>query len=97
MQINFTGQGMEVTEALRSIVNDKFKTIEHHFNHITHVNVIFKLERERVSHIAEINVHANGTEFNAHGISDNLYKAVDLMIHKLEKQMQKHKDKSRGE
>jgi putative sigma-54 modulation protein len=51
------------------------------------------LHIENLTQIAEAVVHLNGNEFHARGDSDDLYKSIDEMAHKLEIQLNKHKEK----
>lgn len=40
MQINISGHHLEITDALRAYVGDKFSRLERHFDQITSVQVI---------------------------------------------------------
>ena len=50
MQINVTGQQMEVTEALRSYVAEKLGRIQKHFDHTTTTNVVLHYEKKKNRH-----------------------------------------------
>lgn len=45
MQINLTGHHVEITEALRDYVNNKFAKLERHFDHINNVHVVLSVEK----------------------------------------------------
>ncbi len=91
MQLQFVGKNIDVTPALKSLVTEKFKTLEQRFTHITKVNVVFYVEHN--SQIAEATLHLDGTEIHATAEDKDMYKAVDTLVAKLLGQMTKHKEK----
>ena len=92
MKIHFTGHNIEVTPALHDIVEKKFERIQRHFdNDITSTHVTFSVEK--LNNIAEITIHIAGAEMHARAEAEDMYKAIDLMINKLHKQVMKHKEK----
>jgi putative sigma-54 modulation protein len=92
MKINFTGHDIEVSEALKNLIEKKFQRIERHFNHnITSANVILSVQK--LQHKAEINLLIAGAEINAHAVNEDMYKAIDSMLARLNKQLMKHKEK----
>lgn len=94
MQINLTGHHVEITDALRSFVNDKFEKLARHFDHINNVHVILSVEKLRQKAEAKLNV--NGGELFADSEDSDMYAAIDLLIDKLDRQVKKHKDLLRG-
>lgn len=94
MQINLTGHHVEITDALRSFVNDKFEKLARHFDHINNVHVILSVEKLRQKAEAKLNV--NGGELFADSEDSDMYAAIDLLIDKLDRQVKKHKDMLRG-
>lgn len=91
MNIHFTGHNVEVTPALRELTIDKFKRIERHFEKITSINVIFNIVKN--TQIAEATLHVARAELHARAESDDMYSAIDDLIHKLDRQLIKHKEK----
>jgi len=92
MQINYTGQGIDVTDALRNVIDKKFDKITRHFNNnIMSINVI--LHTQKLTQIIESNILVKGAEITANGQDENMYKAIDKMIAKLDKQLIKLKEK----
>jgi len=91
MQINFVGRHIEVTPALKEHTTEKLKSLEKRDHHISHINVVFHIER--TLHIAEGTVILNGAEIHARAEEDDMYKAVDILATKLITQVTKHKDK----
>ena len=91
MQLNFTGTNIELTEALKNFTNEKFQPIAKRFEHLTNVNVIFKIDH--VTHIAEATLHDRGIEIFASAEADDMYAAIEAMTKKLLTQLEKHKEK----
>lgn len=92
MQINYTGHDIEITPAIKNIISKKFQRIERHFNHqITSVNIILSVQK--LINIAEVTLHVKGAEINAKAEGDDMYKSIDLMIDKLNRQLMKYKQK----
>jgi len=91
MQINLTGHHLDLTDALRTYVNDKFVRLERHFDHINNVHVI--LEVDKVRQIAEAKLNVNGGELFATSEDEVMYAAIDSLVDKLDRQVIKHKEK----
>lgn len=92
MQINFTGQNIEVTPALRAVIRKKAQRIFKYFNkNIIKVDVVLKVERLR--NVIEMRIFA-GKEIYAHAEDETMYKAIDQMIAKMERQIEKTKGKN---
>lgn len=94
MNINFTGHKLEVTPAIRTFTTEKFDKLQRHFDNITSVNVTFDVEK--LSQIAEAKIHVSGADIHARSESDDLYKAIDDLADKLDRQLLKHKEKIRN-
>ena len=91
MQLSISGHHVEVTSALKSYVTDKLQRLERHFDHITNVHVVLKVEKLRQR--AEATVHISGAEVFAESVGDDLYAAIDKLTDKLDRQILKHKEK----
>ena len=91
MQINLTGHHVDITDSLRDFVNEKFKRLERHFEHINNVHVILSVEKLR--QIAEANMHLNGGEIFANSEATDMYASIDSLVDKLDRQLIKHKEK----
>lgn len=93
MQINFTGHGIEVTPALRSLTQEKFDRLSRHFDKITNIHVTFDVEKLR--QIAKATILVNKGELHASSESEDMYASIDALVDKLDKQLIKHKEKLR--
>jgi len=93
--LNLTGNKIDITDPIRTLIERKFKRIEKHFNHgFTKADIVLSVEN--LNNIARANVHANGNEIYAHGEAENMYKAIDIMLNKLNRQIIKLKEKMTG-
>ena len=91
MQLNITGNNVEITEALREFVTAKFAKLEQYFDRINQVYVVLKVEK--VTHTSDATLHVNGGETHASVEGQDMYAAIDGLIDKLARQLTKHKDK----
>lgn len=91
MNIQITGQNIELTTALKDYVHKKSEKLSHHFSNIIGLTVVLTVEKEQ--QIAEATVTVTNFEAHATAESTDMYKAIDLMLAKLEKQLEKHKAK----
>ena len=93
MQINLTGHHVEITDSLRDYVDSKFTKLERHFDSINNVHVILNVEK--LNQKAEATVHLTGGEVFATSEHSDMYAAIDGLIDKLDRQVIKHKEKSK--
>lgn len=92
MQINISGQNVELTDALKSFIEEKFQKLDRHLNSITQVHVV--LHVGKVDQTAEATVNTKGQQLFASSAGEDLYAAIDTLIDKLDKQAIKHKEKT---
>ena len=92
MQINISGHHLDITEALRDYVDDKFSKLERHFDQITSIQVI--LSPEPNTHKAESTIYISGGEVFATAEAGDMYAAIDALTSKLDRQILKHKEKT---
>ena len=94
MQLNISGHHVDVTPAIRQHVEDKLEPIQRHGDQITRIEVTLIVERHL--HKAEANLHVAGADLFASSESDDMYRAIDSLAVKLDRQVIKHKEKHRG-
>ncbi len=92
MQINITGQHVDVTSAMKDYVYSKIERLERHYGSITNVQVTLKVEKLR--QLAEATLRISGGEVFANAEDEDLYSAIDLLSDKLDRQLIKHKEKN---
>ena len=92
MQLSITGRHLVVTPALKDYVTSKITRLERHYDHITNVHVVLGVDKLRQN--AEAVVHAGGGhEIFADAASEDLYKAIDALSDKLDRQLIRQKEK----
>ena len=91
MQINLTGQHLDITPALRDYVNEKIDRLERHFDNVTDMHVVLSVEKLR--HKAEATMHIAGGNLFADAVEEDMYAAIDALVDKLDRQVKKHKEK----
>ena len=94
MQLNVSGHHVEVTDPLREYVESKFERLQRHFDQITNTEVTLIVEK--LVQKAEATIHISGADIFAHAESEDMYAAIDSLADKLDRQLIKHKEKSRG-
>jgi|TARA_B110000240_G_C13267695_1_gene354436 putative sigma-54 modulation protein len=91
MQIELTGHHLDITPAIRNFVNEKFKRLERHFDHVINTHVVLSVEKVR--HQAEASMLVSQNKIFANATADDMYVAIDDLIDKLDRQIVKHKEK----
>ena len=94
MQINVSGHHIDVTDSLRSYVENKVDRLERHYDRITNMQVILSVEKQRQK--AESTIRISGGEVFAEAESGDLYAAIDMLADKLDRQLIKQKEKTKG-
>jgi putative sigma-54 modulation protein len=91
MQINITGHHVEVTQTLRSYVENKCERLERHFDQLANIHVVLSIEKMRQK--ADATLHLSGTNVFASAEDEDMYAAIDDLVDKLDRQIKKHRDK----
>lgn len=94
MQISVTGHHVEVTEPLKNYVETKFEKLERHFDHVTDVHVVLNVEK--MDQKAEATVQISGAKLFAEDREEDMYAAIDGLVDKLDRQIKKHKEKTKS-
>jgi len=94
MQLSISGHHVEVTDALKSYVEEKLQKLERHYDHITNAHVILTVEK--LQQRAEATVHISGAEVFADACCEDMYAAIDRLTDKLDRQVLKHKEKNQS-
>ena len=94
MQINISGHHVEVTDSLRDYVSEKMQKLERHTDDITSIQATLIVEKNRQK--AEARIHVKGADLFANAESEDMYAAIDQMADKLDRQVLKHKEKTKS-
>jgi len=92
MEINISGQNIEITDALRRHIEDRFSKMSRHFDEVIKSSVILQVEKER--HQADARILTKGSPIHANATADNMYEAIDTLAARLNRQVLKYKDKN---
>ena len=93
MQIAVTFRHMDTDEGVKDYIKGKVQRLEKYIESVQEVHVV--LSGEKFRHIAEITIIGNGLTLNSQGKNNDLYKAIDQMIEKIERQIRERRGKLR--
>lgn len=91
MQISYRGKNVEITPALRQHIERKIGKIERFFDQPLSAQVTCAVERGR--HIVEVTIPVNSMILRGEERSGDMYASVDLIVDKLERQLQRYKSR----
>lgn len=91
MNLQISGHHLEVTPAIRDYVTGKLERVTRHFDNVIDVNVILSVEKLKQK--AEVTVHLSGKDIFVEAVEEDLYAAIDTLVDKLDRQVQKYKQK----
>jgi len=94
MNLNLTGNHLNITPAIRDYVLAKLERVNRHFDHVIDVNVVMSVDK--LQHKIEVNLHTRGKDIHAEAIEPDMYAAIDALADKLDRQVLKHKEKRNG-
>ena len=93
MQITVSGKNFDVSDSLRDHVVEKLNKKIGRFDTVVTANVTMSTDRHR--HIVEITLFGKGFEMRAEEHeSDEMYRSVNIVVEKLEKQLDKARSKN---
>jgi putative sigma-54 modulation protein len=91
MNLQISGRHLEITPALHEYMTEKIERVIRHFDHVIEVNAVLSVEKLKQK--AEATVHLSGKDIYVESIEEDLYAAIDTLADKLDRQVQKHKQK----
>jgi len=91
MNLQISGHHLEITPAIHTYVTGKLERVTRHFDNVIDVNVILSVDKLKQK--AEVTVHLSGKDVFVEAIDEDLYAAIDGLADKLDRQIQKHKQK----
>lgn len=93
MKYNIRGEKVEVTEAIRSYIEDKIGKLDKYFENADNITASVVIKVRGKEQKIEITVPAMYYTLRSEEAHSNLYAAIDLTVDKLERQIRKHKTK----
>lgn len=91
MKVTISFKHLEHTPSLDERIHEKSEKLSKYFEGKSHIK--WNCSVKEGSHYAEIDLSGPNFNYHATASSDNLYKSFDLVVAKIEKQLQKKKDK----
>ena len=91
MKFIISGRNIDVTEGLRSAVEDKIGKLEKYFNPDTEVHVTMSVEKDRQK--IEVTIPVKGNIIRSEQVSNDMYVSIDLVEEIIERQLKKYKTK----
>ncbi len=91
MKFIIVGKNIEVTEGLRSAVEDKIGKLKRYFTEETEVHVTLSVEKDRQK--IEVTIPVKGNIIRSEQVSSDMYVSIDLVEEIIERQLKKYKNK----
>ena len=91
MRFIITGRNIDITEGLKSAVEEKLGKLDRFFAPETEVNVTLSVEKERQK--IEVTIPVKGNIIRSEQVSNDMYVSIDLVEEVIERQLRKYKNK----
>ena len=91
MRITVIGKNIDVTPALKEIIEKKISKLDKYFEPDTVARVTLTVQRAR--QIIEVTIPFNGVILRCEEATEDMYKSIDLVATKLERQIRKQRTK----
>ncbi len=89
MKVTVIAKNMELTDALKEIVQKKISKLEKYFEANIEARATLSVQKNR--HIIEVTIPFNGVILRGEEATSDMYKSLDLVEDKLERQIRKQK------
>jgi putative sigma-54 modulation protein len=96
MRLQVTVRHGQVNDAVRSYVEAKFTKLERRLHDATEIDVVLDRERNPKiadDHVVEATIHTKGPTLHGREAAATHEAAADLLIDKLERQVERYRDK----
>ena len=91
MRITISGKNIDITDGLRTAVEDKLSKLERYFTPQTDIVVTLSVEKERQK--IEVTIPVKGNIIRSEQVSNDMYVSIDLVEEVIERQLKKYKNK----
>ena len=91
MQITTTFRHLEPSDSLKSYAEEKLERIRKYIDEPITAQVFLAIEKIR--HSADITITAKGITIKASEETSDMYAAIDMVLDKIERQLQRYKDR----
>lgn len=91
MKVQVRGRNMEVTGALKDYVEKRLGKLDKYIDNLGDAQVTLTVEKD--SHRIEVTIPINGMILRGEEATADMYASTDMVVEKLEKQIERHKGK----
>lgn len=91
MRYIITGRNIDITEGLKTAIEEKIGKLEKYFTEETEVHVTLSVEKERQK--IEVTIPVKGNIIRSEQTSNDMYVSIDLVEEIIERQLKKYKNK----
>ena len=91
MKFIISGRNIDITDGLRSAVEDKLGKLEKFFTDDTEIHVTLNVEKERQK--IEVTIPVKGNIIRSEQVSNDMYVSIDLVEEIIERQLRKYRKK----
>ena len=89
MKFIISGRNIDITDGLRSAVEDKLGKLEKFFTDDTEIHVTLSVEKERQK--IEVTIPVKGNIIRSEQVSNDMYVSIDLVEEIIERQLRKYR------
>lgn len=91
MKFIIIGRNIDITEGLKSAVQEKLGKLERYFTPETEIHVTLSVEKDRQK--IEVTISVKGNIIRSEQVSSDMYVSIDLVEEVIERQLRKYKTK----
>lgn len=91
MKFIIIGRNIDITEGLKSAVQEKLGKLERYFTPETDIHVTLSVEKDRQK--IEVTIPVKGNIIRSEQVSSDMYVSIDLVEEVIERQLRKYKTK----
>ena len=91
MKFIIIGRNIDITEGLKSAVQEKLGKLERYFTPETAIHVTLSVEKDRQK--IEVTIPVKGNIIRSEQVSSDMYVSIDLVEEVIERQLRKYKTK----
>ena len=91
MNLQINGHHIEITPAIRDYMQSKLVQVVRHFDKVLGIDVILSVEK--IKQKVSITLRVPGKDIHLEEYKEDLYAAIDSACDKLDRQVQKYKEK----
>ena len=95
MQFNIRGKKLEVTEALKSYIEEKLGRLNKYFEDPDNITASVLIKLNGKLQVVEVTINTHGLILRGEESNKDLYASIDLVTDKIERQIRKNKTKIR--